>query len=128
MAAESNAFHSINEGMNKFYFIYIFVALIIAGGCKTVPPKPQHQTQQIDQDLKSVAGALSNKPLTEDEWQDLKHQLKTDKEARSAVEVITDSLQDKKVIIKYCPLDGKRFSSSLKICPEHGVELKNLEE
>ncbi|HDZ76628.1 MAG TPA: glycine zipper 2TM domain-containing protein [Candidatus Omnitrophica bacterium] len=29
---------------------------------------------------------------------------------------------------KFCPVDGKRYTAGKQYCPEHGVELKNLEK
>jgi hypothetical protein len=40
---------------------------------------------------------------------------------------VNQALSVEQMGVKYCPKDGKRFSSDLKTCSEHGVELKNVE-
>ena len=109
--------------------IPLVTLIFVFCGCQTLSQQQKPQLQkQAQQDLKSVAGSLSNKPLTEEEWKKLQDQVKNNPEAQTAVQSVTDSLQNKKVIIKYCPVDGKRFSSHLTICPEHHVLLEILKD
>ncbi|PIQ89862.1 MAG: hypothetical protein COV72_00775 [Candidatus Omnitrophica bacterium CG11_big_fil_rev_8_21_14_0_20_42_13] len=38
------------------------------------------------------------------------------------------ALIGEQVDAKFCPVDGKRFPAGTLYCPEHGVELKDLEK
>ena len=76
--------------------------------------------------LKSAAKALSGREISDDDIYRLANQLKNNSEERSAVESVTKALT-KKPVIYYCPVDGERFSQSIKICPDHHVELMLLE-
>lgn len=49
-------------------------------------------------------------------------------EAVSAIKAVADGMVVTQKNIKYCPVDGKRFSSQVENCPEHNVALKSLEE
>jgi len=74
----------------------------------------------------AVAGTLSGKAVNEKDLRNMAGQIAKDKDARTAVEKITDSFDGKKNMIKYCPVDGKRFDAGFTKCPEHGVELEIL--
>ena len=76
--------------------------------------------------LKSAAKALSGRDVTDDDIYRLADQLKNNSEERSAVESVTNALTQRSIIY-YCPVDGKRFASSVKECPQHHVKLKLLE-
>ena len=41
---------------------------------------------------------------------------------------VTEAMGDDLQKVKYCPLDGKRYSPKLETCPEHGVLLMWVEE
>ena len=100
-------------------------------GCLTVHSPKTSQAkneEEARQSLRSVAGAVRGKPLTDDEVKTLSRQLKSDPQARSAVQSITNSISENKQAVKYCPVDGKRFASSLKECPDHHVPLKELDD
>ena len=114
--------------MNYYYFKFTLIVLFFIYGCKTIPTHPQQKPQQVQKDLRTLTGALSHKPLTEEEWGNLQNQIKTNPQAKSAVQTITDTLGNKKLVVKYCPVDGKRFAQTLVNCPDHHVELKILEE
>ena len=51
------------------------------------------------------------------------------KEAVSAIQAVAGSLSGKNVVaVRYCPIDGERFSSRVQFCPTHHLALKDLEE
>ena len=81
----------------------------------------------MDTALQSIAGAVVGKELTPQEIETLKRELQTNKDVRQTVKEITDSLQ-RSPQVKYCPVDGQRFSATLKECPIHHMELKELDE
>ena len=71
-----------------------------------------------------MAGALSGKPLSKKELKSLENQIRTDKEAQSAVRAITESVGEKSAVVKFCPITGERYAAHLERCPEHGVLLE----
>ena len=84
----------------------------------------KEKSENIDEILSAVAGALSGKQLSEEELRNLEKQIQTDEEAQSAIQVITDSVGGKAPQVKYCPVTGRRYASHLEICPEHQVQLE----
>ena len=112
------------------------VGLVIVGifftGCQTTHPKNGTQDagsmQETLDAVGSVTGALAGKELSESEKRKLLRDLQKDKEAQSAMKSISGALNVKQTGIKYCPIDGKRFSADLDECPEHKVKLKELTE
>lgn len=113
--------------MKSFIWLTILVFLSSMSGCAT---RQQDSARKVNQenleDLRTVAGAMAGKTLTDEDLKKLDKQLKTDKDAQSAVSTLTNSLSGTKKIIKYCPVCGERFAASVKTCPTHNVELKQL--
>lgn len=109
-------------------FKYSFVTLLILFllGCQTTI-QVQHSkenTEDVGEVLSAVAGALSGKILSEEEIRNLEKQIRTDKEAQSAIQVITDSVGGKTPQVKYCPVTGKRYAPHIEICPQHQIKLE----
>ena len=107
--------------------IFFVLTLMSMSGCQTVhslKTSPANNEEEARQSLRSVAGAIRGKPLTDEEVKVLSRELKNDPQARSAVEAITGSMSQKQQAVKYCPVDGKRYASYLKECPQHHVPLK----
>lgn len=118
-------------GYRKTVVIISTVSFIT--GCATVLPPSSSQKQSPDQEesvsaLRSVGEAVSGRSLSEEELRDVARQIQSDPQARDAVETITENLTGAKRKVKYCPVCGKRFSPHLTICPEHQVELKEIED
>jgi hypothetical protein len=116
-------------------------SFLLVSGCQTAPNKvdtknsaPLLKDRQTEKDqdvpkaLQTVGGALTGKELTPEELQELSRRIEKDPEAQSAVQTVTSALTERPKDIKYCPIDGKRFSARIDICPEHRVILKNLLE
>lgn len=116
--------------MTKRSIGVIFLLIASLAGCQTAGgQKRQGGTgREARRAVVSITAAASGRPLTEKDFHHLERQIKTDPQAKTAVENITDALSGKHVNIKYCPVDGKRYAARLKVCPEHDVELKFLEE
>lgn len=108
----------------------IFLLMTSLAGCQTAGgQKRQVGTgREARQAIVSITAAASGRALTEEDLHHLERQIKTDPQAKTAVENVTDALSGRQVNIKYCPVDGKRYAARLKVCPEHDVELKFLEE
>ena len=84
--------------------------------------------EKKDAALKAVAEEISGKELTDEEFGDLKKKLTETEESQSAVTAIKESFSPQTpVVIKYCPVDGKRYAARLEECPEHKVKLKIVE-
>jgi hypothetical protein len=107
--------------------IVSIVALL--AGCQTAAPVqgPEETREDVEESLTAVAGALSGKQLSEEDVRNLEKQLREDEKAQSAVQAITESISTKAPVVKYCPVDGKRYAPHMETCPEHGVPLKIVE-
>jgi hypothetical protein len=115
--------------LQREYFTGLLVIFLCLGGCQTASPLKSNteSLEDAEKNLQSIAGALNMKALSDEEYNNLKKQVRNDKQARSAIEAITDSMSRNKTQVKYCPLTGNRYAANLKICPEHQVELKEVE-
>lgn len=78
--------------------------------------------------LKTVAGAITGREMSDKDVRGLQQQLRQDKEAQAAIEAITQTVSGRQGITKYCPIDGERFSAGLKACPVHGATLEEIRE
>lgn len=110
-------------------FIFIFCSVLLSG-CQTMAPV-QHKTESredVQEALSVVAGALSGKKLSEEELRDLVKQIRTDEDAQSAIQAITESVGGQAPVAKYCPVTGRRYAPHLEVCPEHNVELKTVDQ
>lgn len=98
-------------------------------GCQTTS-KVQSQaetTEDVSKALSAIAGALSGKQLSEEEIRNLEEQIRTDEEAQSAIQAITDAV-GKAPAVKYCPVTGRRYAAHLEVCPEHQVQLEIVDQ
>ena len=77
---------------------------------------------------RSVVGAVAGQPVSEEELRRLAVEMKKDPQTQEAVRAITEGMTGANVNVKYCPVDGKRFSESLEKCPEHDTLLKRVDE
>lgn len=106
--------------------------MLLASGCAT-GAKRKAQTAsgetaaEVTSALEAVAGSISGKKLSQSEVDALSKDLQTNEETKSAVDSLTGALSGGQPAVYYCPVDGKRFSSRVKTCPEHNVTLKKLE-
>ena len=107
---------------------YLLVAslMLCLLGCQTTSQgkNSKEDTKNVEKILSAIVGALSGKPLTEEELHSLKKQIQTDEEVQSAVQAIADSVGGKATQVKYCPVTGRRYASYFEICPEHQVKLE----
>ena len=103
----------------------ILIFSLLTPGCRTVSPTHPNTEHETVSAVGSVAGALSGKTMSDEDTRHLMKKIQSDPQARSAVEAIT-AAGAQPVVIKYCPVDGKRFSSRFVRCPEHDVSLKIL--
>lgn len=109
-----------------FKYFSVAVLTLFLLGCQTISQvqRSKENTEDAGEILSAVAGALSGKTLSEEEIRNLEKQIRTDEEAQSAVQVITDSVGGKISQVKYCPVTGKRYASHIEICPQHQIKLE----
>ncbi len=113
----------------------IFMGIFLwCGGCSSTSAVTKNDsshpttTQETNSALQAVAGSLKGEPVSKEELRHLSQQMRKDKETQTAVQSVTEAITGKNVSVKYCPVDGKRYSAQLQYCPEHRVLLKNIEE
>ncbi len=107
-------------------FIIWGILFLTASGCASTPRRQAEEPKEEVTAIQSVMGAVSGQEVDEKRLRELAVEMKNNKETQSAVESVAGSLGGT-VAIKYCPIDGQRFSSRLERCPEHNILLKNLE-
>ncbi|HQP11008.1 MAG TPA: hypothetical protein PKV41_06465 [Candidatus Omnitrophota bacterium] len=110
-------------------FMVFFCVVLILSGCRTIAPVGQGRnetSQEAQEALSAVAGAISGKPLSDEDLRNLEKQIREDEEAQTAVQAITQSVGGKAPVVKYCPIDGKRYAPHMEICPEHQVPLETV--
>ena len=95
-------------------------------GCQTAP-KPQSSRAETISALTAVTRGVADKPVTEAQLKDLAVQVSKDPQAQSAIRSINTALRAQHTV-KYCPVDGQRFSADMIYCPIHHVKLKYVEE
>lgn len=105
-------------------------SLFLAGCSVTAKSTPSAVSNQKEttEALRSVAGALGGQPVDDKKLKELVGEIRKDPQAQSAIQSVTGSLSGQNINIKYCPVDGKRYSGDLQVCPEHQVQLKKLDE
>lgn len=59
---------------------------------------------------------------------ELSQEIQKDKQAQSAIESVTEAMSSQRIMVYYCPVDGERFSSRVKVCPTHHVPLKEVQD
>ena len=102
---------------------------LLLSSCQTAPKNniKRESTKDIVSALGSVTEGLTNQYLTEEDLKKLAVQVQKDPEAQSALRSVNQALAVEQKGVKYCPIDGKRFSARLTRCPDHGVELNDVE-
>lgn len=114
--------------MNSGKIFILLVLLCLGMGCASVSRNSKSiQAREIRQEtetaVKNVIEAVSGQEV---DPKQLQEQIRTDKEAQKALQSISNTMTGEGLVIKYCPVDGKRFSGKFTRCPEHGVLLKEI--
>jgi len=102
------------------------VLCLVFTGCQT-SPKVQNSNEtnkEAQEALTAVAGALSGKQLSKEDLRDLQKQIESDEDAQSAIQAITESVGGKGLVVKYCPITGRRYAAHIETCPEHEIKLE----
>ena len=108
--------------------VLLCLLMLFLTGCQTAPKKASVESQQ---DVISAVGkmteGLTNTDISREDLKRLAVQMQKDPQARSAVESVNNAMQAKQTGIRYCPVDGKRFSNRVERCTFCGAKLKDLE-
>jgi hypothetical protein len=105
----------------------LFAMTLCFMGCQTTPHKPRPTRAEAISALTTMTQGLTNKPFTEADLKNLTFQVLSDPQAQSALRSINTALRAQHTV-KYCPVDGQRFSADMIYCPIHHVKLKYVEE
>lgn len=117
--------------------VFVLILCILYSGCSSTikgsssvnssgVSKKKESRQEVKTAIGSVMSAVSGQEISQSDIKQFEKQIRKDKEAQTAVQVIADSITNANVKIKYCPVCGKRFSPHISICPEHKVDLEKV--
>ena len=113
--------------MRRDFFVTAFLAMTLSiMGCQSSAPKPGPTRAESMSALTTMAHGLTNKPVSETDLKHLTVQVAKDPQAQSALRSINTALSPEHTV-KYCPVNGQRFSADVVICPVHHVKLKWVE-
>ncbi len=111
--------------------LIVILAMVILGGCQTAQSKPATQkiesTSQVVSALGAVTEGLTNQDISQKDLRNLAIRVQKDPQVKSAVQSINQALSVQQGCVKYCPVDGQRFSCNVDVCPIHKVKLKIVE-
>src|SRR3989338_2214648 len=99
-----------------FMFFLFFIV-----GCQTAKQSDKEATEN----LKAVAEAVTGQEIDEEKLRKVSKDIRENKETQEAISSVTAAVEGTPAQVKYCPLDGKRYSSKLERCPEHDILLKD---
>ncbi len=101
----------------------------ILSGCQTATLKKSagETTPDIISAVGSMTEGLTNQDISQEDLRRVAKQAQQDPSVQQAIESVNNAMQATQTGIKYCPLDGKRFSHRLSTCPHCGATLKDLE-
>ncbi len=113
----------------------VFILFFIYG-CTTVSSHNEktslRSSSETNKDALSaaqtMANSLSGKNLTDQQIKELSRDIQKNKDTQTAIQSITRAVSSNRVKVHYCPVDGERFSFQVKVCPQHHVLLKEVEE
>lgn len=86
---------------------------------------PSESPEEVHTAIDNVLQAVSGQEVDQKRLQE---EMQKDPEAQKALQSIAQGMSAEGPAVKYCPVDGKRFSSKFETCPEHGVGLKDITE
>ena len=107
----------------------VMILLSCVTGCQTMSRRRHSLETGGDgrRALVSMTEALAGRALSEEEIRHLEQQIKTDKEAQTAIQSIADAVVGQQARAKYCPAGGEHYAPHLAVCPLHKVPLKTME-
>jgi len=103
---------------------------VILSGCGTTHStvksgqKPVETQDEVTRALGAVGEAVSGQNISREDIKNLSRQVSQDEKASTAVKAVTGALSGQDMTVKYCPEDGKRYSTELEFCP--GTEIRLL--
>ena len=97
------------------------------GGRQVTVTLPKDMNAETAETLQRIANEFQNQEISNEDLKRFEQEISRNPEAADSVEKIKDSLTNQKTTVKYCPVDGKRFSAKFTECPDHRVPLKTVE-
>lgn len=109
-------------------FILALSLIFFLSGCQSARPmqKEGEAPEDVRRAVGSVVGGMSGRKMSDEDVDKLLKDVQNDKEAQSAINSITNSMDGQKRI-KYSPATGKRYSADLEYDPETGVKLEYVD-
>ncbi|MBF0571055.1 MAG: hypothetical protein HQL12_04200 [Candidatus Omnitrophica bacterium] len=104
----------------------LFAFIIYLGGCQTAPHTSKAARTEEISALTTMTKGLTNQPINETKLKNLAARVAKDPQAQSAIRSINTALSAQHTV-KYCPVDGQRFSADVDTCPIHHVKLEWVE-
>ncbi|MCB9771073.1 MAG: hypothetical protein H6754_00775 [Candidatus Omnitrophica bacterium] len=92
----------------------------------TRPQAPGESRAEVVSAMEHVLGAVSGKTIDEKDLRKLNNDIEKDPQAKSAVQTISNAVSGQGPAVRYCPVDGERYSPKFTECPVHHVSLKIL--
>ncbi len=121
--------------MKNIFLVVNILLLFSLAGCASSsstngrvirPQAPAESTQEVVTAIEQVLGSVSGKPVSQKDLEKLDKEIRSDPQAKSAVKAMQDSISGKGSVIRFCPVDGQRYSYKFAICPIHKVPLQLL--
>jgi hypothetical protein len=110
--------------------LFLFASLVMMlVGCQTTQPKVQKE-ESLSTKISAfgtVTEGLTNQNISQKDLKNLAIQVQKDPQVKSAVQSVNEALKAQQTGVKYCPIDGQRFDTSVDLCPIHHVKLKTVE-
>ena len=104
----------------------VLAAALLFAGCQTAPVRQTSQTETVSA-LTTMTTGLTGQALSEEDLKKAAAQIQKDPDAQSAVAAVAASFTQEPGDIKYCPVDGTRYSGNLTKCPKCGATLKPVQ-
>ena len=106
------------------------IVSVLLVGCQTASTQKAAHLKESNKEIlgavSQVAGALTGQELTDEQKKKLAQDIQNDKDAQTALRSIAGAMNIKQTTVKYCPVDGKRYSADLQLCPVHKIKLEQL--
>ncbi len=114
-----------NRESRKWIPAFAGMTLVLFVGCQT-PTKNNTSPHDISA-ITTMTTGLTGQSISEDDMRKVAKQMQTDPEAKSAIAAIGGSFTQQPDDVKYCPVDGTRYSGNLTKCPKCGAVLKPVQ-
>lgn len=116
--------------MRRMKYCILFLLFFTCAGCaatsSSVKGPAGESREEVISAMEKVVGAVSGQEVSEKDLRELGKRAQTDPQTKSALEAVSGSVSGQAGGVKYCPVDGERYSAKFLECPVHHVPLKAL--